>query len=387
MIGVARVQKIVRVDGRRAYTVVDADGRIFEVADGFLRGCSTGTARTYAYRLVDHLRWLESEGLCPEIARMEDLKCYLGALGVRVDGQPDRTWRLGKPALRQSTLATTAAVLKGFYAYQGSRGINQTLARSLDVSRLPTKVDRSRQMLGHIAREVDINPLQPKQQYRIRHPKLPPADARSILLQEISCIRDRMTIIWLGDGGFRIGELTGLHLIDLHLRQDADCGECSTPHVHICHRDNNPNEAAAKSKVEWWLDRGVVHGGLIRRASPAMISSYFEYMTTEYPAAADHGMLFVVRHGPTSGQPWSADMARRMLRRAGNRLNLGKLNPHQFRHEFATEVLAAADGNTVIARDAGGWASATTVDQVYGHVDLHDGKFILALEAVWRRGQ
>ena len=32
-------------------------------------------------------------------------------------------------------------------------------------------------------------------------------------------------------------------------------------------------------------------------------------------------------------------------------------------------VLDAAGGNTVIARDAGGWASATMVDEVYGHAD------------------
>ena len=37
---------------------------------------------------------------------------------------------------------------------------------------------------------------------------------------------------------------------------------------------------------------------------------------------------------------------------------------HQFRHSFATAVLDASGGNLLIARDAGGWASATTVDAV-----------------------
>ena len=36
------------------------------------------------------------------------------------------------------------------------------------------------------------------------------------------------------------------------------------------------------------------------------------------------------------------------------------MKPHAFRHTFASAVLDAADGNTLIARDAGGWASATT---------------------------
>jgi hypothetical protein len=44
---------------------------------------------------------------------------------------------------------------------------------------------------------------------------------------------------------------------------------------------------------------------------------------------------------------------------------------------------STAGGNLVIARDAGGWASATMVDEVYGHVDLHDPVFDAALRTVW----
>lgn len=72
-----------------------------------------------------------------------------------------------------------------------------------------------------------------------------------------------------------------------------------------------------------------------------------------------------------------------MLRRAGRRAGLGKVKPHQFRHSFATAVLDASDGNLLIARDAGGWASAATVDAVYGHTDIHDQSFNSALRKVW----
>jgi integrase len=94
-------------------------------------------------------------------------------------------------------------------------------------------------------------------------------------------------------------------------------------------------------------------------------------------------MLFVQLHGPNRGQPWSTAAARGMLRRAVVRLELGRIHPHAFRHWFATNVLDASGGNTVIARDAGGWASATTVDEVYGHVDVHDPAFAAALDHVW----
>jgi hypothetical protein len=48
-----------------------------------------------------------------------------------------------------------------------------------------------------------------------------------------------------------------------------------------------------------------VTGGLIKRVSPAMVHTYFEYVTTEYPRGADHGMLLVQLHGTDAGQPWA----------------------------------------------------------------------------------
>ena len=84
---------------------------------------------------------------------------------------------------------------------------------------------------------------------------------------------------WLADGGLRIGELCGLHLVDLHLRQDAACGECRWPHVHVCHRPGNPNGAEAKTKHPWRPEGGTVTGGLVKRVSPAMVHAYFEYLT------------------------------------------------------------------------------------------------------------
>ncbi|MGW0673485.1 hypothetical protein [Streptomyces sp. NPDC002746] len=53
---------------------------------------------------------------------------------------------------------------------------------------------------------------------------------------------------WLSDTTLRIGGLTGLHLVDLHLRENAACGEDRSPHVHVCHRQGDPNGARAKKK-------------------------------------------------------------------------------------------------------------------------------------------
>ncbi|MFE2938500.1 hypothetical protein ACFXKG_05405 [Streptomyces sp. NPDC059255] len=54
-----------------------------------------------------------------------------------------------------------------------------------------------------------------------------------------------------------------------------------------------------------------------------------------------------------------------------------------FRHTWANAVLDAADGNLVIVRDAGGWASTETVEEIYAHVDVNDPAFGAALMATW----
>jgi integrase len=352
------------------------------MADRFLRRCEGGTDRTYAYLLVDHLRWLEFEGMTAETVTFRDLERYMAAVGAEFRGPFGRPWREGKRPWGQSALSTAAACLKGFYVFQGSQGTGREVAAAFKVNRLPSRADRQRMFLGHVATSVPANPLAPKRTRR-RHPKMPPEGARERLTQALPSARDRMTVTWLDDGGFRVGEFCGLHLVDLHLREAAECGECRSPHVHICHREANPNRARAKTKHEWRAENGIVRGGLIRRASPAMIHTYFEYMTAEYPPGAGHGMLLVQLHGPDAGQPWATAGVRGMLRRAGDREELERIRPHQWRHGFATNVLGAAGGNAVIARDAGGWASAATVEQVYGHADAHDLVFAAALEHVW----
>ncbi len=186
----------------------------------------------------------------------------------------------------------------------------------------------------------------------------------------------------------RIGELCGLHLVDLHLRENAACGQCRAPHVHVCHRPVNPNRARAKTKHPWRVEDATVTGGLIKRVSPAMVHSYFDYITTEYPRGqAEHGMLLVQLHGQGAGQPWAPVGVRRMLARAGKRAGLGLVKPHAFRHSFASAVLDASGGDLLIVRDAGGWASAAMVDEVYGHVDVHDAAFDAALRTVWGEGR
>ncbi|WP_344442335.1 integrase [Kitasatospora nipponensis] len=376
-----------------SYTVVWPDGSVEEEADSYLRMFEgSGTQKTYAYALVDHLRWRVREGVTTESVTFLDLQRYMGAVGAYVPMPFGRPWRV--PPQRpygQSALDVAAACLKGFYLHQFARtGTNSELRAALDVSRIPTQRDRSRAFLGHTLTSMPANPLATgKNKGRRRHPKMLPEGTRPSLLKAVNTARDAMVVTWLSDTSLRIGGLTGLHLVDLHLRENAACQECRDPHLHVCHRPGNPNRSAAKIKPDWRMIDGVITGGEIYRVSPAMISTYFTYMTTEYAkVATGHGMLLIQLAGPSRGEPWSADAARGMLKRAGRRADLpGRILPKAFRHQFTNDVLDASDGDPFVAKAVGNWASAKMVDEVYGHPDLHSPQFSRALEAVWGEDQ
>ena len=121
-----------------------------EDADRFLRvHDGSGTQRTYAYYLVDHLRWLERECLLLDAVKLRDLERYMGVVGADVRMPFGEPWRADKQPYGRAALSTAAACLKGFYLHQSSLGVNAELGGTLVRTRLPTRADRRRSFLGH----------------------------------------------------------------------------------------------------------------------------------------------------------------------------------------------------------------------------------------------
>jgi len=80
-----RVQTVKHRDGRRSYTILRPCGTVHAAADRYLATyAGSGCDRPYAYLLVDHLQWLESEQLTPESVEFSDLERYMGAVGTKV---------------------------------------------------------------------------------------------------------------------------------------------------------------------------------------------------------------------------------------------------------------------------------------------------------------
>jgi hypothetical protein len=202
VVGDLRVQELRRKDGWRSWTIVWPEGAVHEEADRFLRRHEgSGTQRTYAYLLVDHLRWLDRECLPLATVTLRDLERYMGLVGAEVGMPLGEPWRVGKRPYGTAALSTTAACLKGFYRHQAALGVNGALGKALDQTRLPTRADRRRAFLGHTMSTMPANPLAPGR-VRRRHPKMLPDGARQRLLEVVRTARDRLVVTWLAEGAF-----------------------------------------------------------------------------------------------------------------------------------------------------------------------------------------
>jgi hypothetical protein len=185
VVGGLRVQPVVRAGGGRSYTILWPDATVHEEADGFLRGFEgSGTQKTYAYFLVDHLRWREREGLATETVTLRHLQQYMGAAGAKVPMPFGQPWRTPpKRPYGDNALEVAAACLKGFYLHRCAFGINPGLRAELEQHRLPAKADRDRSLLGHVMASVEVNPLNRRRRgTRRRNPKMLPDDAGALLL-------------------------------------------------------------------------------------------------------------------------------------------------------------------------------------------------------------
>ena len=306
--------------------------------------------------------------------------------GTRHAGPFGAPWRAAP--LSSAALAVRAACLRGYYLDVTTReDVNAPLRQALSARRLATGRDRNRSMLGHLATSVASNPLSHGAPPR-RHPRMLPDGTAAAMLTAVRTARDRMIVSWLTDSGMRIGELCGLWFCDLHLRRDHPCGERRSPHAHVVKRIN-PNRAAAKRGHTAAIVDGVVTGGIVRRASPATIDSFHEYLAEDYHrvrALAQTELVLVQLAGDRAGAGLSTHGARQMIERAGRRAGLGLVKPHAFRHTWATALTEATGGNTKAVADEGGWASAQTVEETYAHL-AGDATLQAALEHIWAQPQ
>ena len=366
-------------DGRGYWTVVDDEYVKVAVADRFLfdlrfgRDRAESTTRVYAGELARFLTWCAGTG-----RSLEDGARHLSRFVFLL-----RTTATERPGAGQgrppgpARINHVLAVVREFFKHAVADGAvdGSVLAALYEVADdrfLPAELRPEGSGLRYRAR--------PRHRLRTSRPARPEAATQAeweAMLEAATCWRDRFLLVLLWFGGLRIGECLGLRRSDLHFTDSSTSLGCSEPgpHLHVVHRDNNPNRASAKSRN----DRVVPVG--------AWVLAYYDRYCAERlscPGADGCDFVFVTLFHPPPGQPMTASAVRQGLRSLSRRAGLGRaIHPHLLRHAAGTEMAGAGAGIEVIQALLG--HRSITSAQVYVHPS--QGRVREAVEAVEKVSQ
>lgn len=219
-------------------------------------------------------------------------------------------------------------------------------------------------MLSHIrkSREIKINTLKSKNPSIT--PKTMPENEFKDLLKAVSTLRDKILLLAFKEGGFRSGELLGVHL------EDIDYAESG---FWIKFRPDNENNTRAKAG--YGRDRFVT----LPVDLMSLVDSYISSEWIESNPVSD--FLFTVVKSNIDSQNGRA-MNKSALNSTFNyysqKLNI-KFYPHMLRHTHATDLAKAyiRNGEQInweFISNRLGHANVITTIKIYCHLNSEDYK-------------
>ncbi|MEU7180996.1 MULTISPECIES: tyrosine-type recombinase/integrase [Streptomyces] len=331
------------------WTVLDGELRVVEGADEFLRHLRFGrdsaesTTEAYAGAVALYLRW------CGESGRGWTTGArHLGMFIVWLRHAPQRP--------------SAAAVFTGPGAktVRGPRRVNAVLAAvreflkyAVSTGGAPAwvldqlyEIGDSRDLPAEVRGEYGVPRGYAKVRHRLHEPDSPVDRATDeeivALVRACRSARDRLIVLLMARAGIRRGELVGLRRADLHFVLDARPLGCPVPgsHLHIVRRDN-VNRAWAKSRNS--------------RAIPVdalLVQAHDQYVIERaaIPSASGSDFLLVNLFRGRIGAPMRLGAINELLASLSRRAGLERrIRPHQGRHGFADNVMAAGGQLDVLA--------------------------------------
>ena len=362
--------------GQRYWTVLDADLRVVEVADGFLRHQRFGrdgaesTTKAYAHAIALFLRWCARTGRGWQ-AGVEQFGLFMvwlaragpAASGTEATDDGSAVVLAGPgaaPARSPSRINGVLTAVRGMVVHAvaagaapaGLVGVLYELADDRDLPAVARGED------GRMAWRM-------RARHRLREPETPVDRASDeeivALLRACRSARDRLLVLVMARAGLRRGELCGLRRGDVHQLADSRTLGCEVArtHLHVVRREDNPNGAWAKSRRQ----RVVPLDFLVVQAFDS-----YEFERMRVPAAAAGDFVFVNLFRAPLGAPMRPDAVGELLAATSRRAGLDRtVRPHQLRHAFASNIADSGGGIDVLA-DLLGHASVSS-SQVYSHPD------------------
>lgn len=361
--------------GQRYWTVLDENLRAVAVADAFLRHQRFGrdgaesTTKAYAHAIVLFLRWCACSGRSFE-AGVEHLGLFItwlahagpAASGAVASGAASGVVLAGpgaKAARSASRINAVLAAVRAMVVHAVATGqapahLVPLIYEVADDRDLP---EAARGQEGRMAWRM-------RARHRLHEPETTVDRASDeeivALLGACRSARDRLIVLVMARAGLRRGELCGLRRSDVHLSADSRRLGCDVAraHVHVVHREDNPNGAWAKSRRQ--------------RVVPLDFLTVQAFDTYELErmrlAATSSDFVFVNLFREPLGAPMRPDAIGELMAAASRRARLGSsVRPHQLRHSFGSNIADAGAGIDVVA-DLLGHASVSS-SKVYVHPD------------------
>jgi integrase/recombinase XerD len=356
--------------GQRYWTVLDKDLQVVGVADQYLRHLRFGrdaaesTTKAYAHSIALFLRWCARSGRSWQ-AGVEQFALFMTWLAHARPSVDDAASVViagpGAAAVRcPSRINGVLTAVRGMVVHavatgHGAAGLVSMLYEVADDRDLPAE---ARGEDGRMAWRM-------RARHRLREPETTidrASDERIVaLLRACRSARDRLIVLLMARAGLRRGEVCGLRRSDVHLLVDSRRLGCEVgrAHLHVVRREDNPNEAWAKSRRQ----RVVPLDFLVVQAFDV-----YEFERMRVADAADSDFVFVNLFRGKLGAPMRPDAIGELMAAASRRAGLDvAVRPHQLRHAYGSNIVDAGAGIDVVADLLG--HAAVSSSQVYLHPD------------------
>lgn len=327
--------------GASYWTVLDPEFRVIDVPDRFLqhlrfgRDSAESTTEMYAGATALYLRWCDETGLAWTTGPR-----HLGMFIVWLQHAPSGYGPRPSPPTADGQVVrgphrvnAVLAAVREFLKF----AVGDGAAPGWIIDQLYEFGD-GRDLPAEVHGEYRI----PRGYAKVRHRLHEPRDRIDrvtdeetvALLRACRSARDRLIVLLLTRAGVRRGELVGLRRADMHFVLDARALGCQVPgsHLHVVRRDN-ANGAWAKSRNS--------------RAIPGdalLVQSHDQYVIERaaVPAAGASDFLLVNLFRGPIGAPMRPGAINELLSSLSRRAGLRRtVHPHQGRHGFADNVMAA----------------------------------------------